>query len=339
MPLSSYGALVVRALDRRVEAPESQTPHYQIHVADESGTHFRVAVNVRSQQQPPDLLSFADDDFHHPVTERLRQLPPGWTPLAGVATSGALDFVRGNLFAPSAVRPVPAGAPGPDNDLGDMLDHYVLRAINDASATLYVLGERWGPEADIPDKVFGFSPGNGVHDVHMNQGNSGSFTRDNSVWQDGALLIHFGTEDRWVAVFLAFQSQTWHTDDATGDPLPAGGGDAGGSADQGAGLRIVAALVNPVGPDPEPETVTLINPTPQPVPLTGWRIADLSGHACTAGEGTVAPGAVTVIPVTNGMHLGNRGGGVSLLDATGRKVHGVSYTADQARREGWTLVF
>jgi hypothetical protein len=89
-------------------------------------------------------------------------------------------------------------------------------------------GQRWGPEADTPDKVFGFSPGNGVHDIHMNQGNTGRFVEDDGVWQDGGLLLHYPGQDQWVGVFLAFQSQAWHTDDTTGhtdlgvpDPGPA----------------------------------------------------------------------------------------------------------------------
>ncbi|HEY8720391.1 DUF2278 family protein [Pengzhenrongella sp.] len=89
-----------------------------------------------------------------------------------------------------------------------------------------------------PDKVFGFLPGNGVHDVHMNQGNGGSFGRDDGVWQDGGLLLHLVTEQRWVAIFLAFQSQAWHTDDVTGHAL---GGSPPRPAPGDASVRIVAA--------------------------------------------------------------------------------------------------
>jgi uncharacterized protein YukJ len=58
-----------------------------------------------------------------------------------------------------------------------------------------------------------------VHDIHLNQGNSGRFVRDDGVWQDGGLLLHFPTGDQWVAIFLAFQGQTWHTDDVTGHSI------------------------------------------------------------------------------------------------------------------------
>jgi hypothetical protein len=39
------------------------------------------------------------------------------------------------------------------------------------------------------------------------------------------------------------------------------------------------------------------------------------------------------------VQLGNRGGTISLLDQHGLKADGVAYTADQASREGWTVVF
>ena len=67
--------------------------------------------------------------------------------------------------------------------------------------------------------MFGFKPGNGVHDIHMNQGNSARFRGDDGVWQDGGLLLRL--DGRWVGIFLAFQSQAWHTDDRTGHAIAA----------------------------------------------------------------------------------------------------------------------
>ncbi len=39
------------------------------------------------------------------------------------------------------------------------------------------------------------------------------------------------------------------------------------------------------------------------------------------------------------MELSNRGGIISVLDNRGIKVHGVSYTRDQARTPGLTIAF
>ena len=156
------------------------------------------------------------------------------------------------------MRPLPPDVAGPENDLADVLDHYVERAIADPSARVYAFGERWGPES-ARDKVFGFRPGNGVHDIHMNQGNSERFRGDDGVWQDGGLLLRFG--DRWIGIFLAFQSQAWHTDDVTGHAIAAPGPEP--VEDAPAALRILAAMVNPNGGAPERETVLLLNASPQ----------------------------------------------------------------------------
>lgn len=320
MPLRSYGVLAGRAVARRREG-RSDTPHYQVHLTDDAGISYRIAVNVLSQQAPSELLYLADDDFKHPITEQLPKHGSGWN-----ALPKGLDFIRGNLFDPAAMRTLPPDVAGPDNDLADLLDHYVERAIADQDAAVYAFGERWGPEPRTRDKVFGFLPGNGVHDIHMNQGNSGRFAGDNGVWQDGGLILHLPAESRYIAVFLAFQSQAWHTDDVTGHPIgtrpsrPVAGQEP---------VRIVAALLHPA-------RVTLINASPAEVDLSGWRLAS-AGRAVPLDAVRLAPGA-TLATATD-LRLDGDGGALTLLDAEGLKVHGVAYTAAQARRTGWTIVF
>jgi uncharacterized protein YukJ len=336
MPIRPYGVLVGRALDRRREGAPDDTPHYQVHVQDDGGTSYRVAVNVKSQQAPSELLYLVDDDFRHPVVAQLETMGTGWTELPAAPRTAHLDFVRGNLFDRALMRLLPADVEGPDNDLADLLDHHVTRAIADPAARAFVLGERWGPD-DESDHVFGFRPDNGVHNMHMNQGNSAGFRQDDGVWQDGALFLRFPTQTRWVAVFLAFQSQAWHTDDETGHAIAAA--EETQPAPGPARLEIVAALVNPVGPAPESETVTVINASPDAVDVTGWRLADRLGRTCPVPTGPVPAGATVTVPLSDGVSLGNDGGTITLLDGQGLKVHGVAYTADEARRAGWTVVF
>src|SRR3954452_25355496 len=67
MPLRSYGVLSGRIVDTRREGA-ADTPHYQIHVVDDAGTNYRIAVNVDSQQSPSELLFLVLDDFCHPLT-------------------------------------------------------------------------------------------------------------------------------------------------------------------------------------------------------------------------------------------------------------------------------
>jgi hypothetical protein len=103
-------------------------------------------------------------------------------------------------------------------------------------------------------------------------------------------------------------------------------------------VRIVGALVNPVGPAPERETVTLLNASPAAIDLGGWQLVDRLKHKHTL-KGTLAAGATLMVVLPPTLQLGNTGGLITLLDARGLKVDGVSYTEEQARREGWTIVF
>jgi uncharacterized protein YukJ len=333
MPLKNYGVLRGRVVGREREGPGDSTPHYQIHLND--GTRdWRVAVNVKSAQWPSELLYAVVDDLRHPMLEQLAGTELGWAEVDSAPGGVALDYIRANLFQSQLMRALPDSLPGGVNDLSSVLDAWVLRGRDEPGASVFAFGERWGPEP-TPDKVFGFSPGAGVHDIHMNQGNSAEYAADDGVWQDGALLFHFPSGPRWVGVFLAFLSQAWHTDDTSGHRTD--GGPSASSDD--AVVRVVAALVNPTGPAPEAESVTLLNASPDEVVLEGWSLVDRGKQRADIPGTRLAPGGTVQVAVAPPFALGNNGGAVTLLDADGLKVHGVAYTSAEARREGWTVVF
>ena len=166
----------------------------------------------------------------------------------------------------------------------------------------------------------------------MNQGNSQRFRQDDGVWQDGGLLLHYPAQDQWVGIFLAFQSQAWHTDDQTGHTVTE-------LPETDHIVRIVAALVNPAGPAPEAETVTLLNASPHQVDLTGWSILDRAKHQMMLPGGPLAPGDCLRVQVAPPVQLGNQGGLITLLNPDGLKADGVAYTQAQAAAEGWSIVF
>ena len=346
-----YGVLKGRPI--AVKFAAGANDHYQIRIVDET-TDYRIAINVKSSESPPDVLYLIDENFTYPTLDDLDRLPLGFKPLLEHKPGGlALDYIRGNLFDRNKMVPLPPSLPGPDNDLNEKINRYVQRALSDETALVYAFGARWGPEDRKKDKYFGFLPGNGIHDIHMNQGNDPRHAADDGVWQDGAMLIQFPAENRWVGVFLKFQSQAWHTDDRTGHtirtsdteptvtPVVAGEQSTSGtpvlSEPQGT-VRIVAALANPQGSAPEQETVTLLNASPEPIDLQGWAIADRlkNKHKLT---GTIEPGATLVVVLPPNVQLGNSGGLITVLNQEGLKVDGVAYTEQQAALEGWTIVF
>jgi hypothetical protein len=84
--------------------------------------------------------------------------------------------------------------------------------------------------------------------------------------------------------------------------------------------------------------VTLLNVTDQAQTLAGWSIANRNKVKFQL-TGTIAAGGTLVITLPIDVPLSNDGGLITLLDAAGLKVHGVSYTKVQVARQGWTSTF
>lgn len=342
MPLKHYGVLKGRPIGA-VQETDPDTPHYQVHIVADD-VDYRIAVNVKSNSRTnSELQYFVNTDFHHPIISSLIPLPLGFTPVQHLPEGIALDYIRGNLFDMSQMRMLPYFVPGPQNDLNELLDEHVQRAIQDPNAMIYAFGQRWGPEIRTRDKVFRFRPGNGMHDIHMNQGNDAHHAHDDGVWQDGGLLLQFPSSHRWVAIFLKFQSQTTHTHEGTGrridtltEPLVWTVKHPDRIPDKI--IRIIAAQVNPIGGKPELETVTLLNASPDDINLEGWCLLDRMKHTHPL-SGTISSGDTLKITLSQQVQLGNKGGLITLQNAQGLKVDGVSYTKDQVADEGWSVVF
>ena len=82
----------------------------------------------------------------------------------------------------------------------DRIDKYVQPAIQDPT---------------IQIGVWGFSFPSGIHDIHMNQGNTvEAYKKENGIWQDGGLVFFKeGDKKAFFALFLGFQVQCFKTDD------------------------------------------------------------------------------------------------------------------------------
>jgi uncharacterized protein YukJ len=323
MPISGYGVLKGKAID--MIDGKGSNPHFQVKVSDDD--LFRIAVNVKSQDEPSTVLYYANDDFNHPILKDLVNLPIGFNVLKSKSGGMALDFIRGNLFDVTEMKLLPYDIPGPDNDLNELLEKYANKAIAMENSEIYAFGQRWGPE-NKRDQYFGFKPGNGIHDIHRNQGNSDKWKNDDGVWQDGGIIFHYPDEDKWVAIFIAFQSQSFHTDDVYGHAI---------KEVVEKSVHIIAALVNPAGT--EGKSITILNATPKSVTLDGWKLADIN-KTKTNLTGILSAGEIMRIPITEGnFELPDNGGIVTILDNKGLKVDGVSYSEMDASKKGWTIVF
>ncbi|WP_406662037.1 DUF2278 family protein [Methanolobus sp. ZRKC3] len=332
MPIKQYGVLKGKVIDSKNGM--GANPHFQIMIIDDNYRH-RIAVNVKSKMKPSELLYYVDDDFSHQMLDKLESMPLGFHELHSKPGGTAMDYIRGNHFDTSKMRPLQHNIPGPDNDLNELIHRYISKAIAMENSEVYAFGAKWGPEENKRDKYFGFKPGNGIHDIHMNQGNSDKWKDDDGTWQDGGLLIHLPDESRWIGIFLAFQSQCFHTDDTTGHAIP---NKCGRAPEEEEAVKIIAALVNPKGHDPGYESIILLNPTPDPINLEGWAIADKNKKKYYLQETIKAGETMRITLSGKNTQLSNKGGIISLLNKEGLKVDGVSYTKEDAR-SGWMVVF
>jgi uncharacterized protein YukJ len=190
-----------------------------------SGT-FTVAVNIQSVDGS-DVLYAIVEDFTPPDLTGLTALPMGMTALKSEPGGLALDFVRSTvggapMITKAQMTLLPQlGAKEKGSAEQQMIQRARAKALENAVVTLLNM-----TIADKDGVIYAFGSAyadsgkvDGIHDIHMNQGNpKNNHGGDNGVWQDGALLINLPSKKTWTAVFIAFQTESWTTDSA-GNPV------------------------------------------------------------------------------------------------------------------------
>ena len=102
-------------------------------------------------------------------------------------------------------------------------------------------------------------------------------------------------------------------------------------------VRIIAALVNPSGPERGHETVTIVNTTPQAIDLSQWVLADNAGQQSLSGS--LASGETRRIVMSHSVQLSNTRDTITLLNPDEQIVDQVSYERDMLPEEAHTMVF
>ncbi|QGZ59341.1 DUF2278 family protein [Paraburkholderia acidiphila] len=203
-----------------VSAPQlkpTRRPHevqYHLHFGvTVEGARWDIAVNVGTTDAD-DLLKYKlVFDFNHSVLATLEGVAEGKADLTGTAALPAIDFERSDFLANTGAWRDSDVMDGSDQvEPVASLKRLLLRA-QQSSLDVYVFGRF-------------YTEGDGIHDVHMNQGSKGEFihtagndTNDhNDIWQDGALLVDLG--DREWALYVAAFDQQYVPTDNLGNPMP-----------------------------------------------------------------------------------------------------------------------
>ncbi|KAF7524256.1 hypothetical protein PCG10_005949 [Penicillium crustosum] len=294
---------------------------------------FRAAINIKSTDDETRLAYWVKDNMEdHLIVQKLTGLDFDFNPINSVPelNGEGLDYIRGNLFNSRSGRVLLHDIPGTNNDIIDVLEPEITKAI-EKKATIYLFGSK-------------FDTNNGIHEVHMNQGNIGNFTHSDGVFQDGGLLIQY--EDHWTGIFIAFASQAIHTDDNTGHKIPGNTltwGDFLPKDIEENSVTITKALVNPRERDDssarDKESVTLENFTNRRVSLSSWTLRNSAGDVQELPQNAVlAAGESKDFDVPN-CPLDNNGDTITLCNKEGLRVDGVSYRRRQGQTEGHSIVF
>jgi len=335
-------------IDRFKPAP-SGNPHLWI-LLDAPQQSFFATVNVQSSKGIPGspvaetyLNFFVDDDFRHPIVPHLRAITPGLARLERNYAMGALDYIKGNLFDPRNMRVLPSQSVG-GNDLVSRLEA-LFGLARDQNDDVVIIGSQFRTSPGQIDAVFGETPKFGIDNTHMAQGDPPQIDQrlhENGVWHDGAIFLLDANTDRVTAIFLAFQTQAWQTDDSgqaldgrTGYEAPQydfTGGGLGNLVPAAAPLAELTSL-NRLADGTRRLVVT--NMSNAALDLSGWSV--ISPNASMALPGiAVEPGQPLAIELPEAFVV-DAGGILSLMDAQGLKVDGVSYLGGAA--SGWSTSF
>jgi uncharacterized protein YukJ len=224
MPIQNYSVLKGKPTAGKVVSGNGT--HYQITV-EAMGGPFTVAVNIESTDDS-EVLYTINQSFTPPDVPGLTALPTGMSSLPSQPNGLALDFVREQIGGQPMItqasltllpKKISAANTKPEKAhaeaLSDAVTTLISQAITDGNATLYAFGSAYADSGEV----------DGIHDIHMNQGNpiSGGFAGDNGIWQDGAMFLQAPSlssdpPHTWVAVFIAFQTESWDTDN-NGNPV------------------------------------------------------------------------------------------------------------------------
>jgi hypothetical protein len=222
MPVSDYGVVI------------GQFDHFDRDDANHYGSYYHGHIFVRAQETLYNCavdVKYPNGSVQYFVPGKLDEtkfggvqaLGDGFHALAPTSTSGAIDYVRDPFLS----EPIGCLAifyalwnalTGSRNQVWH--ENVGMSALTDLEAFLsadggiaraYVFGARYLNAAQ--------SPPQGMHDVHMNQGDPpGPYQALDGIWQDGGIVVQ-RPAGLLTGFFVKFVTQTLHTNDA-GLPAP-----------------------------------------------------------------------------------------------------------------------
>ena len=351
------GRINYQCLRGKVHAFAPAAPPTNAHlwvILEAGGAQWFATINVRSDKDAPGepigksyLYYYIDHDFSHPIVPSVLARPQALSPVERSYAGGALDFQRANLFNPNAMRILPPEGAGEDGLVHRLSAMLQVAKAQDCDVFFY--GNAFARNnARQTDEAFGYTPDTpfGLDNVHMAQGDPRALDirlHENGVWHDGACFIWDARARRMSAIFLAFQSQAWHTNDE-GDVLYGATGCEAPLYDfsQGAFSALPiprrAAEITSAHRAPDGTGVIVVaNMSAEALDLTNWRLLVDAQRTYPLPATHLPPGHPLPAAVPAGA-LSNGGGLVTLVNAGNLRVDGVAYLGGDPKA-GWSTSF
>jgi len=225
MPLSQYGVLKGNLFTPKEQTYQGNWFH-GIFYLQYPGTDIPRRCVTDFSSATKDLIQYRIfSKLEAKLFANIAALPDGYTALPSNPNSGALDYVRSPILGPGGCMEAFVTFWNGLFGAGDITDQWIVSdgviavqklqtQLSMGPTKLFVFGE---PFTDASVNVEdGVSSQNGMHNVHMNQGDppvssdGTDHQPDDGIWQDGATI--FLNADGTLSAFCSkFVSQTFNT--------------------------------------------------------------------------------------------------------------------------------
>jgi uncharacterized protein YukJ len=202
------------------------TPHYHLLVKAD-GRFYDVAINIASSDPHSAdkrvlyLIRGVTSTLQPSGADALKALAAGFYDfpgsmadrhIQGVDYTADRDAAGDPFVRREDMNPLPIFKPHRPDAGQDAVMLLIQSVKGVPGVDLFLFGHKYGTPAD-PQSWPDNDLSGGIHNIHMNQGNSpGNHDNENGRHNDGALFLRM-PDGTWRGLYIAFQTQSWNNDD------------------------------------------------------------------------------------------------------------------------------
>ncbi|MDR0296447.1 MAG: YukJ family protein [Rickettsia sp.] len=199
---------------------EDRTKHTETHhnlIVQANKLEYQVNIDTQSDSRA-NVKLFYIDHFSNELLTNLDKLgDEGLFSLDQLTHAYRLDYLRSGIFQIDYLKNM---QPKSWQEISILLDTHIT-----CGTKICILGKSYADTETRSVTPYGLQlrqthnqlPPRGIHDIHLNQGYYEPYSKDNGIYQDGAIFIET-PNNTFKAFFFIFVGQSLDTDDE-GNPL------------------------------------------------------------------------------------------------------------------------